>query len=198
MEEAAQRRAVRQEWFWEHSSSTAVYAGLSALACAAALINEGAEPFSAAGLFVLLGSSVGQLCLTNLCVSVWLLTLHGLQRTVFGRLRAIESQRLWERLVSYLMGQLVVLGAVVEPDLAELALWASFSTLVGVLGLYAGARPKPGPPRRRRTRTLPSSGVCSHSRVLVPPLQDWRATVSSTWRTFPSCLPPPTSLQSSA
>ena len=43
---------------------------------------------------------------------------------------------MWERLVSYLMGQLVVLGAVVEPDIAELGFWSAFSGLVGVLGLF--------------------------------------------------------------
>ena len=31
-----------------------------------------------------------------------------------------------------------LLGAVVEPDLAELVLWFAFSALVGLLGMYAG------------------------------------------------------------
>ena len=51
----------------------------------------------------------------------------------------MSPQRLWERLINYTMGQLVVLGAVVEPDLPELLLWFTFSACVGVLGLYSGA-----------------------------------------------------------
>ena len=49
-----------------------------------------------------------------------------------------RTQRFWERLVNFLMGQLVVLGAVVEPDLAEMMLWGSFTALVCLLGMYAG------------------------------------------------------------
>ena len=47
-------------------------------------------------------------------------------------------QRFWERLINFLMGQLVVLGAVVEPDVAELLLWGSFAVFVGLLSLYSG------------------------------------------------------------
>jgi len=49
-----------------------------------------------------------------------------------------RAQRFWERLVNFLMGQLIVLGAVVEPDLAEMVLWGSFTALVCLLGMYAG------------------------------------------------------------
>jgi len=50
----------------------------------------------------------------------------------------VELTRLWERLINYSMGQLVVLGAVVEPDLPELLLWLAFAAFVGCLGLYSG------------------------------------------------------------
>ena len=92
------------------------------------------------GLLELLSTGMGQLCVVNLCVSALCVGMHALQRAVFGKLRAIEWQRLWDRLLSFLMGQLVVLGAVVEPDVAELALWGGFSTFVGLLSLSAGAQ----------------------------------------------------------
>lgn len=50
----------------------------------------------------------------------------------------VPAQRLWERLINYTMGQLVVLGAVVEPDLAEFLLWLTFAAFVGFLGLCSG------------------------------------------------------------
>ena len=48
-----------------------------------------------------------------------------------GKLRVAEWQRLWDRLLNYSMGQLVILGAVVEPDVGELLLWTAFSAAVG-------------------------------------------------------------------
>ena len=36
------------------------------------------------------------------------------------------------------MGQLVIVGAVVEPDLAELLLWSCFTAVVGIISIYSG------------------------------------------------------------
>ena len=112
------------------------------------MLREGAvpnSPFSLyadgqrfASLIAMLSTTSGQLTIFNLSIATFALVLHLLQLVVFGKLRAIEWQRLWERLASYAMGQLVVLGAVVEPDLAELAFWSGFATIVGFLGLYSG------------------------------------------------------------
>ena len=41
-------------------------------------------------------------------------------------------------MINYTMGQLVIVGAVVEPDLAELLLWSCFTAVVGVIGIYSG------------------------------------------------------------
>ena len=84
------------------------------------------------------------------------------------KLRTIEWQRLCERLVSYVMGQLVVIGAVVEPDIAELGLWGGFSAIVGVLGVYAGARgrgKKSGAPGGGRRYELARGARCAVGRA---------------------------------
>ena len=111
-------------------------ATLMCLTCSLDLQQPAPSVLSA--LAALLGTNMGQFCVINLCVSVTFLWLRGLQLLVFGRLRSVEWQRFWERLATNLMGQLVVLGAVVEPDLAELCLWGGFSALIGVLSLCAG------------------------------------------------------------
>ena len=36
------------------------------------------------------------------------------------------------------MGQLVIVGAVVEPDLAELLLWSCFTAVVGIISITRG------------------------------------------------------------
>ena len=36
------------------------------------------------------------------------------------------------------MGQLVIVGAVVDPDVAELLLWSGFTAFVGLIGIYSG------------------------------------------------------------
>ena len=107
---------------------------------------------------MLIASGGGQLCVFNLCISLSVLAIFSLQRLVFGKLRTIEWQRLWERLLSYLMGQLVVLGAVVEPDVAEFGLWGGFSLIIGVLGLYAGTPCRP---------LLAHARALSHTHTLV-------------------------------
>ena len=61
-----------------------------------------------------------------------------MQWYVFGKLRVAGWQRLWDRLLNYSMGQLVILGAVVEPDVGELLLWTAFSAAVGVLSVSSG------------------------------------------------------------
>lgn len=133
-----------------------VYCLLSILACFTAEYQAGVDASMLSGLIILLGSGIGQLCVLNLCISSVLLALHGMQRLIFGKLRTVEWHHIWERFLSYLMGQLVVLGAVVEPDMAELSLWGGFSLLVGVLGLYAGRR------RACRCSTTRRNCVCCH------------------------------------
>ena len=58
------------------------------------------------------------------------------------RCQNTNVQRLWDRLINYTMGQLVIVGAVVEPDLAELLLWSCFTVVVGLIGIYSGPHPQ--------------------------------------------------------
>jgi len=129
------------------AASTASYTLLSCIACVLLEVHEGIEaPGEISALLALLSSGMGQLCVANLAVSIAILAAQIVQRTIFGKLRAIEWQRLWERLVAYVMGQLVVLGAVVEADAAEILMWGGFAAVIGVLGLYAGTRRTHRPP----------------------------------------------------
>lgn len=118
---------------------TLAYFAVSAAACwACAVADDVSAPSLLSGVFALIGTHAGQISVANLVISTALLSLRVLLWAVFGRLRSIEWQRFWERMASYLMGQLVVLGAVVEPDLAEFCLWGGLSASVGLLGLCAG------------------------------------------------------------
>ena len=141
-----QRTAPPPSPFELHQLAYAAYTACAIFSCIFQLWYDGIHestplleiPTSA--LVELLATAGGQLCVLNLCVSFVVLALHTMQHLVFGKLRSIEWTRIWERLISYLMGQLVILGAVVEPDVAELVMWGCFSALVGLLAVYAGAR----------------------------------------------------------
>ena len=63
---------------------------------------------------------IGLCAALNLFLGGLLCASRLVQWYVFGKLRVAEWQRLWDRLLNYSMGQLVILGAVVEPDVGEL------------------------------------------------------------------------------
>ena len=85
-----------------------------------------------ASLLQLLASPSGQLALANLLMSACISCMCGVTRAMFGALRPVEARRFADRLLHYAMAQLVILGAVVEPDWTELILWATVSALAGV------------------------------------------------------------------
>lgn len=55
------------------------------------------------------------------------------QLVFFGRLSVHEARRLAERLINYVLFKAVFVGAVVEPDVLELALWAILLSSLGYL-----------------------------------------------------------------
>ena len=50
----------------------------------------------------------------------------------------MESRKLTERLINYVMFKVVFVGAVVEPDLLEILLWTVWFTALGFLKLFGG------------------------------------------------------------
>ena len=106
--------------------------------CVLASVEATNAPSYLSMLLVVCCSTVGQLAVLNLLIGVVVVLVRAIQWLIFGRLRIAEWQRVWERLMHYAMGQLVILGAVVEPDWAELVLWTSFAVLNGALALYSG------------------------------------------------------------
>lgn len=121
---------------------TLAYAGTCTLACLACSLGDGglADGGPITKLVSILGTMHGQLAVVCLFASIFLLGLRTAQWFIFGNLRAIEWQRFLERLLNYVMGQLLTLGAIIEPDVPELVLWGGFSILVGFLSIYAGER----------------------------------------------------------
>ena len=71
------------------------------------------------------------------------------------------------------MGQLVIVGAVVEPDLAELLLWSCFTAVVGIISIYSGLC-------RSRVKVTP--------RQAVPRLASC-ASSGRAWRLWAACTP---------
>ena len=123
----------------KHGSTIAGTAVLAAVPGGTALVAPGgAEPTLFVRFLVVLSTPFGQICVANLLFVVAAFAVRSMQWFVFGRLRVAEWQRLWDRLINYTMGQLVIVGAVVEPDLAELLLWSCFTAVVGVIGIYSG------------------------------------------------------------
>ena len=115
------------------------YVAAAGLACVACGVRQGVSaPSPPAALLALIGTQLGQAAVLNFALGVSLGTLRVAQWLIFGKLRIIEWQRLWERMLNYTMCELVILGAVVEPDLPELVLWVSFSCVIGICSLYAG------------------------------------------------------------
>ena len=54
----------------------------------------------------------------------------------FRQLSAQESRKLAERLINYVLFKAVFVGAVVEPDMLELTLWAILFASLGYLKVY--------------------------------------------------------------
>jgi len=121
-------------------SLTAYISTCTALSFAYALTSEEAQaaPSLLSLTLALLCTSVGQLALFNAFFALTVGGLRLLQFFVFGSLRVVEWQRLWDSLIHLMMGQLVVLGAIVEPDWAELLLWTGFAIFNGALALLSG------------------------------------------------------------
>lgn len=123
-----------------HPLLTTYLGGLSLSCLTAYAVSEPARraPTPLAALLVLGSSAGGQLLLANACLAVAVLSIRWVQWLVFGPLRASEWQRSWERLVHFFMGQLVLIGAVVDADCGEMLLWSGLAVVVGLLGLYSG------------------------------------------------------------
>lgn len=56
----------------------------------------------------------------------------------FGVLRDAEVDLLKERLLNYALFKVVFLGAILEPDMAELLVWSSCFAFLGLLRLLGG------------------------------------------------------------
>jgi autocrine motility factor receptor len=60
------------------------------------------------------------------------------QTIFFGRLTHMESRKLTERVINYVVFKVVFVGAVVEHELVEIFLWSVWFAALGFLKLFAG------------------------------------------------------------
>eukprot|EP00276_Gloeochaete_wittrockiana_P005160 CAMPEP_0184658560 /NCGR_PEP_ID=MMETSP0308-20130426/25923_1 /TAXON_ID=38269 /ORGANISM="Gloeochaete witrockiana, Strain SAG 46.84" /LENGTH=367 /DNA_ID=CAMNT_0027097651 /DNA_START=87 /DNA_END=1187 /DNA_ORIENTATION=+ len=109
------------------------YAGASVLATALAAVQAAYEPEPWRQFPE---SKLNQLILVNLGYSLLFLIGKITQWFFFGKLRVIESQAVYERLLTYVLFKVVFLGAIVQPELKEYLLWTSWFAVFGFLKTF--------------------------------------------------------------
>jgi hypothetical protein len=79
----------------------------------------------------LVQNEVGLFLLLNFCLSLYAMTALVTTVVFLGRLSSRESAKLTERLVKYVVFKVLFVGAVVGPDVVELAVWMLWFGIVG-------------------------------------------------------------------
>eukprot|EP00123_Amoebidium_parasiticum_P001572 comp12699_c0_seq1/m.7795 comp12699_c0_seq1/g.7795 ORF comp12699_c0_seq1/g.7795 comp12699_c0_seq1/m.7795 type:complete len:658 (-) comp12699_c0_seq1:525-2498(-) len=125
--------------------SLQAYTALSVVAAAAAISHAvqrvGVWPSGSHPLLLVMGAMFrDKLCvvtMVNMAYTLLLWLAKALQAIIFGQLRVIESQHMYDRLLNYLMYKIMFIGAILEPDLKELVVWTTWFSFLGFLRVFS-------------------------------------------------------------
>eukprot|EP00164_Ancoracysta_twista_P000408 GFYU01000556.1.p1 GENE.GFYU01000556.1~~GFYU01000556.1.p1 ORF type:complete len:791 (-),score=102.07 GFYU01000556.1:196-2568(-) len=59
-----------------------------------------------------------------------------IQTIFFGKLRVIENQLLYDRMLQYALFKIVFIGAVLQPDVKEILVWTTWFSILGFLKIF--------------------------------------------------------------
>jgi len=118
-------------------------------------------------LILVLGSRVSAISLCNCAVALFIGCAWLVKAGFLGPLSLMEAQRLGELMFNYVLFKIVLMSAILEPELIELTLWMTWFATVGFLKMFTGlakgrfehliSSPTPNRVAHLRTVTLLSS-----------------------------------------
>ncbi|GAQ90106.1 E3 ubiquitin protein ligase [Klebsormidium nitens] len=118
---------------------------------------------TAAILHAMLSSKATVLVLVNLGWNVFVLVSLLTKSVFFGRLSYMETQKLAERLINYILFKTFFLTAVVEFESTEIALWMAWFALLGYLKMFTGLAKD----RFERLHKTPAASQWMHGKTLM-------------------------------
>ncbi|XP_024371352.1 E3 ubiquitin protein ligase RIN2 [Physcomitrium patens] len=123
---------------------------------------QGLDPIEAdRTLQALLQSSVVVALLANLMVNCFLLITLSMKTIFFGQLSLVETQKVVERLINYVLFKGLFLTWVVRPEMMQIAVWLAWFSVLGFLKMFLGLARD----RLERLNASPSATVFSHLRI---------------------------------
>lgn len=123
---------------------------------------QGLDPSEAARtLQALLQSSVVVALLANLMINFFLLITLSMKTVFFGQLSLVETQKVVERLINYVLFKGLFLTWVVRPEMMQIAVWLAWFSVLGFLKMFQGLARD----RLERLNASPSATILSHLRV---------------------------------
>lgn len=112
-------------------------------------------------LQLLLESSLTVALLTNLAINIFILIALLTKAVFFGQLSSIETRKVVERLINYILFKGIFLTWVVQPDVVQIALWLTWFSVLGSLKMFQGLAKD----RLERLNASPSATPWAHLRV---------------------------------
>eukprot|EP01018_Ginkgo_biloba_P037385 Gb_13512 [translate_table: standard] len=112
-------------------------------------------------LQLLLESSLTVALLANLAINVFILVALFIKAIFFGQLSSLETRKVVERLINYVLFKGIFLTWVVQPDIVQIALWLTWFSVLGSLKMFQGLARD----RLERLNASPSATPWTHLRV---------------------------------
>ncbi|CAM6095061.1 unnamed protein product [Calypogeia fissa] len=111
----------------------------------------------------LLQSSVTIALLGNLVLNFFLLVALFTKTLFFGQLSLVETQKVVERLINYVLFKGLFLTWVVQPEMMAIALWLAWFSVLGFLKMFQGLARD----RLERLNASPTASMLAHVRVFA-------------------------------
>lgn len=108
-------------------------------------------------------SSLTTALFANLVVNFFILVALFTKALFFGRLSLMETQKLVERLINYVIFKGLFLALIAQPDIMQIALWLIWFAVLGFLKMFQGLARD----RLERLNASPAATVFSHMRVFA-------------------------------
>eukprot|EP01122_Echinamoeba_exundans_P013258 TRINITY_DN5757_c0_g1_i1.p1 TRINITY_DN5757_c0_g1~~TRINITY_DN5757_c0_g1_i1.p1 ORF type:complete len:665 (-),score=93.29 TRINITY_DN5757_c0_g1_i1:21-2015(-) len=74
----------------------------------------------------------------NLAFNIALLCAKLTQYVFFGPVSEEEGNKMWDRMVNYLLWKVLVVGAILEPSMTDLVVWTIWFSFVGLMHTFCG------------------------------------------------------------
>ncbi|XP_011624432.1 E3 ubiquitin protein ligase RIN2 isoform X3 [Amborella trichopoda] len=126
------------------------------------ITDEGVQSIQGARILeLLLDSCITMVLLVNLALNIFVLITLCIKTLFFGRLSSLETRKLVERLINYIVYKATFLPLIVQPDIFEAALWSTWFAVLCSLKMFQGLARD----RLERLNASPSTTTSAYFRV---------------------------------